>query len=221
MKKQQLLKQWLLKFSAISTREQVGVDSVKEVAGLDIPIVPDPTLLISPDQWQSVPGERIIKEPYIFYYSWAYEDEELNRLVQRYAEKRGLTVYVIDAFKWPKLKPQNYGFKLAPAGGPQTFLNLMRYADFAFVQSFHGVIFAYMMGRDFYLLDNRPVGEMDNRLASILKLLNAEDRVARCVEDIRDDPMDYSALPESLVESKKIGYTYLENALGVPSVPVG
>lgn len=218
---QAALKQWLLELSAVSTREQVGVDSVKEVAGLDIPIVPDPTLLISPDQWQSVPGDRIIKEPYIFYYSWAYEDDALNRAVQRYAEKRGLAVYVVDAFKWPKLKPQNYGFKMAPAGGPQTFLNLMRYADFAFVQSFHGVIFAYMMGRDFYLLDNRPVGQMDNRLASILKLLDAEDRVARCVEDIREDPMDYSTLPQSLVESKKIGYTYLENALGVPAIPVG
>lgn len=218
---QNALKQWLLELSAVSTREQVGVDSVRAVAGLDIPIVPDPTLLISPQDWQAVPGERIVREPYIFYYSWSYEDEELNRVVQRYAESRGLKVYVVDAFKWPRLKPQNYAFEMAPAGGPQTFLNLMKYAEFAFVQSFHGVIFAYMMGRNFYLLDNRPVGQMDNRLASILKLLNAEDRVARRVEDIREAPMDYSALPETLVESRKIGFDYLENALGIGVSSVG
>ena len=212
---QQLLKQWLLKFSAISTREQVGVDSVKEVAGLEIPVVPDPTLLISAEEWQAIPQEPLVKEPYIFYYSWAYEDEELNRVVQRYAESRGLEVYVIDAFKWPKRKPRNYGFKMAPSGGPQTFLNLMKYADFAFVQSFHGVIFAYMMGRDFYLLDNRPAGNMDNRLASILKLLNVEDRVARCVEDITGDRMDYTAIPETLKQSRDTGFAYLEKALGV------
>ena len=209
------LKQWLLAFSALSTREQVGVDSVKAVAGLDIPIVPDPTLLITPEQWQAIPGERIVQEPYIFYYSWAYEDEALNRIVQRYAEKRNLPVYVVDAFKWPKLKPGDFGFTMAPAGGPQTFLNLMRYADKAFVQSFHGIIFAYMMHRDFYLMDNRPVGQMDNRLDAILKLLKQEDRVARCLEDIQEDKIDYSAIPESLRTSRETGYAYLENALGV------
>ena len=212
---QESLKQWLLELSAVSTREQVGVESVKEVAGLDIPIVPDPTLLITPDQWQSVPGAPLVKEPYIFYYSWAYEDDGLNRVVQQYAQKRGLTVYVIDAFKWPKLKPQNYGFKMAPSGGPQTFLNLMRHAEFAFVQSFHGIIFAYMMGRDFYLLDNRPVGCMDNRLDAILKLLDKEDRVARCVEDITETPIDYTTTPEPLARSREVGFAYLEDALGV------
>ena len=191
------------------------LDSVKEVAGLEIPIVPDPTLLIDPEQWQAVPGEPLVKDPYIFYYSWAYEDEELHRIVQEYAQKRGLEVYVIDAFKWPKLKPQNYGFRMAPSGGPQTFLNLMKYAEFAFVQSFHGVIFAYMMGRDFCLLDNRPVGAMDNRLAAILKLLNVEDRVARRVEDITEDHIDYSAIPETLAKSRETGFGYLEDALGV------
>ena len=212
---QALLKQWLLEFSAMSTREQVGVDCVKDVTGLEIPIVPDPTLLMTPRQWQAIPGEPLVREPYIFYYSWAYEDDELNRVVQRYAESRGLAVYVIDAFKWPKLKPKDYGFRMAPSGGPQTFLNLMKYAEFAFVQSFHGVIFAYMMQRDFYLLDNRPVGAMDNRLASILKLLNKEDRVARCVEDIKADPIDYSAEPDSLLKSRERGFAYLDDALGV------
>lgn len=212
---QQLLKKWLLDFAAVSTREQVGVDCVKDVAGLDIPIVPDPTLLMTGQQWQAIPGERIVKEPYIFFYSWAYEDEELNRVVQEYARKRNLAVYVIDAFKWPKLKPQDFGFKMAPSGGPQTFLNLMKHADFAFVQSFHGVIFAYMMARDFYLLDNRPVGAMDNRLASILRLLEKEDRVARCVEDVKEDPIDYSTIPESLAKSRETGLSYLEEALGI------
>jgi hypothetical protein len=91
----------------------------------------------------------------------------------------------------------------------------MKYAEFAFVQSFHGVIFAYMMGRDFCLLDNRPVGAMDNRLAAILKLLNVEDRVARRVEDITEDHIDYSAIPETLAKSRETGFGYLEDALGV------
>ena len=141
----------------------------------------------------------------------------MHRIVQQYAQAKGLKVYVIDAFKWLKKKPKDFGFTMSPMGGPQAFLNLMKYADFAFVQSFHGVIFAHMMQRDFYLLDNRPVDSMDHRLASILKLLNHEDRVARSFADITDAHVDYSAEPETLTEAKKLGFAYLDSALAVPA----
>lgn len=212
---QEELRTWLEELSAICVREQVGQEAVAAVTGKTVPVIPDPTLLMEPGQWQAVPEERLVKEPYIFYYSWAYEDGELNRIVERYARERGLKVYVIDAFKWPKLKPRDYGFTMAPAGGPQTFLNLMKHAEFAFVQSFHGVIFAYMMQRDFYLLDNRPVGAMDRRLAAILQLLDKEDRVARCFEDIQPGHVDYSHTPDSLKKSREKGFAYLDDALGV------
>lgn len=217
---QEALRSWLDRFSAICVREQVGQQAVAALTGKTVPVIPDPTLLMTPEQWQAIPGEPLVKEPYIFYYSWAYEDEELNRIVQRCAQERGLKVYVIDAFKWPKLKPRDFGFTMAPSGGPQTFLNLMKYAQFAFVQSFHGAIFAYMMQRDFYLLDNRPADAMDRRLAAILKLLEKEDRVVRCFEDIRPDPIDYSRTPQSLEKSREEGFAYLDNALGVTTAAI-
>lgn len=214
---QEQLRQWLNRFDALSTRERTGQKAVEAVTGKQVPILPDPTLLISPEQWQSVPEEPLVKEPYVFYYSWAYEDEDMHRIVQQYAEAHNLKVYVIDAFKWLKKKPKDFGFTMSPVGGPQAFLNLMKYADFAFVQSFHGVIFAHMMQKDFYLLDNRSVDNMDHRLASILKLLQHEDRVARCYADIRPDHVDYSAEPPLLTEARKLGFDYLDNALGVPA----
>ena len=213
---QEQLKNWLNRFDALSTRERTGQKAVEAVTGKQVPILPDPTLLISPAQWQSVPEEPLVKEPYVFYYSWAYEDEDMHRIVQQYAQKHNLKVYVIDAFKWLKKKPKDFGFTMSPMGGPQAFLNLMKYADFAFVQSFHGVIFAHMMQKDFYLLDNRPVDAMDHRLASILTLLQHEDRVARCFEDIKADHVDYSAEPPLLTEAKAKGFAYLDSALAVP-----
>lgn len=214
---QEQLRSWLLRFDALSTREQTGQKAVEAVTGIQVPILPDPTLLISPQQWQSIPAEPLVKEPYVFFYSWAYEDADMNRIVRQYAEERGLKVYVIDAFKWLRHKPQDFGFTMCPSGGPQTFLNLMKYAEFAFVQSFHGVIFAHMMEKDFYLLDNRPVGSMDHRLASILRLLNHEDRVARCYGDIRPDHVDYSTEPPLLTRAKEQGFAYLDSALGIPA----
>ena len=212
------LKQWLEAFDALSVREQTGRKAVEAVTGQQVPILPDPTLLITPQEWQSVPGEPLVQEPYIFYYSWAYEDEDMHRIVQQYAEARNLKVYVIDAFKWLKKKPKDFGFTLSPMGGPQAFLNLMKYAQFAFVQSFHGVIFAHMMQKDFYLLDNRSPDNMDHRLASILKLLQHEDRVAWQYTDITSEPVDYSAEPPPLTEARERGFAYLDDALKVPAI---
>lgn len=211
------LRKWLEDFDALSVRERTGQKAVEAVTGKEVPILPDPTLLMDPSQWQAVPEEPLVQEPYIFYYSWAYEDEDMHRIVQQYAEEHKLKVYVIDAFKWLKKKPRDFGFTLSPLGGPQAFLNLMKYAEFAFVQSFHGVIFAHMMQKDFYLLDNRSPDNMDHRLASILKLLNHEDRVARCYADVTADPVDYSAEPPLLTEAKAAGFAYLDSALPVPA----
>lgn len=211
------LKAWLEDFDALSVRERTGQKALEAVTGKEVPILPDPTLLMAPSQWQAVPEEPLVKEPYIFYYSWAYEDEDMHRIVQQYAEAHKRKVYVIDAFKWLKKKPKDFGFTLSPLGGPQAFLNLMKYAEFAFVQSFHGVIFAHMMQKDFYLLDNRSPDNMDHRLASILNLLDHRDRVARRYTDITADPVDYSAEPPLLTQARAAGLSYLDDALKVPA----
>ena len=54
------LRQWLNDFDALSTRERTGQKAVKAVTGKDIPILPDPTLLISPEHWQSIPTEPLV-----------------------------------------------------------------------------------------------------------------------------------------------------------------
>lgn len=179
------LRKSIRSFTGVSVRESFGQESVKELTGLEPPIVADPTLLLDRADWDALTPEPMVRGNYIFYYSWAYEDEKSNSIVSEYARKTGMPVYVINPSKWIRFSPSKFGFRLAERTGPMVFLNLMRYAKKVFVQSFHGIIFADIFQRDYLFLDEHSCNELvDKRIWGILQTLEKEDRIARSLDDI-------------------------------------
>ena len=175
-------------------------------------MVLDPTLLLSREEWNEIVDAPMVEGKYIFFYSWAYRDEEINKIISEYAKKVDLDVYVINASKWIAKDPQKYGFKLFPMSGPETFLNLMKYADKVFVQSFHGVIFANIFKKNFYFMDEHRDNTLDPRLDSILTILDKKDRVARNAKDIGQfEAIDYSRENKLFDKLKTISEAFLEN----------
>ena len=198
-------------FSGISVREEAGKNQVEALTGKEIDMVLDPTLLLSREEWNEIVVAPMVEGKYIFFYSWAYRDEEINKIISEYAKKVGLDVYVINASKWTMKDPQKYGFKLFPMSGPEAFLNLMKYADKVFVQSFHGVIFANIFKKDFYFMDEHKDNTLDPRLDSILTILDKKDRVARNAKDIGQfEAIDYSRENKLLGNLKTISEAFLE-----------
>lgn len=173
------IKQWLTKFSALSVREVKGQESIQRaIPGCDVPIVLDPTLTVDISVWKDLIGERLVEGPYIFFYSWAYCDDDLNDIVKLDADKMGCDVYVTDASKWCNRDIKRWNFLFVKENGPLAFLNLMYYAEKCYVQSFHGMIFAYLFQRNFWLLDTHEnFDEIDARLKELIRLFQAEDRV--------------------------------------------
>lgn len=205
------LKRIFSSFSGISVREEAGKNQVEAFTGKEIDMVLDPTLLLSEEEWNEIVDAPMVEGKYIFFYSWAYCDEEINKIISEYAKKVGLDVYVINASKWTMKDPQKYSFKLFPMSGPETFLNLMKYADKVFVQSFHGVIFANIFKKDFYFMDEHRDNTLDPRLDSILTILDKKDRVARNAKDIGQfEAIDYSGENKLLGNLKTISEAFLE-----------
>ena len=205
------LKTMFSSFSGISVREEAGKNQVEALTGKEIDMVLDPTLLLSREEWNVIVDAPMVKGKYIFFYSWAYRDEEINNIISQYGKKVGLDVYVINASKWMAKDPAKYGFKLFPMSGPETFLNLMKYADKVFVQSFHGVIFANILKKDFYFMDEHRDNTLDPRLDSILTILDKKDRVARNAKDIGQfEAIDYSRENKLLGSLKTISEAFLE-----------
>lgn len=178
-----MIKEALGNFERISVRESEGADTIKAECGIEVPVLSDPTLLLERDFWDSEAGERIIETPFIFFYSWAYADYEMNKIVERFSKEKSLEVYVINPSKWYKYNYKDYGFKIIQKSSPQVFLNLMKYAEYVFVQSFHGVVFANIFAKDFFFL-NEQKEKIDFRAGNLLELFNEKDRIVRSYSEL-------------------------------------
>lgn len=165
-------------FDALSVREEVGKRCLDEITGKDIPKVLDPTLMLDVKTWRNIIGEPLVENNYIFYYSWKYCYNELRQIVSERGRQINAPVYVIDAHKWEKIDVEKCGFILFNGAGPKAFLNLMFYAKECYVESFHGMIFAYLFKKNFWVLDtHESYDQLDSRLKELVELLNIKNRV--------------------------------------------
>lgn len=169
---------WLNKFDYLSVREENGKKCLDELCQKMVTKVLDPTLLLDEKEWKKLVGTPLLKGKYIFYYSWAYCYDDEMEIVKKEGERLGLPVIVIDSRKWMNRDEKKYGFILSENEGPIAFLNLMYYAERSFVESFHGMVFAYIFRKNFWLLDlHENLKELDSRLKEFVNLLGAESRV--------------------------------------------
>ena len=68
----------LMRFNSISVREKDGQKIVKELTGLEVPVVLDPTLLLTRNEWDSVSNEYTLNDEYMLVYLLSYNKEYPN-----------------------------------------------------------------------------------------------------------------------------------------------
>lgn len=209
---------WIKEFDFLSVREEIGKNCLEEVSNRTVEKVLDPTLVLPESEWTKLIGERLVKEDYIFYYSWAYCYDEQLELVKKESKRLNMPVVVIDSRKWFNKDEKQYGFILSANEGPLAFLNLMYYANHVYVESFHGMVFAYIFKKNFWLLDwHEDLHQLDSRLLEFVNLLNAHDRI---LTEYNYETVDVSNSmkygPNNLLEDlKTVSEQYIERALGL------
>lgn len=166
------------KFSSLSAREEFGKKCLEEITGREVKRILDPTMVVGTETWTALIGKPIVEGDYIFFYSWAYNDDNILKIVTDEQIITGLPVYVIDGRKWVNRCPKTYNYIMSKEQGPLAFLNLMYYANRCYVESFHGVIFAHMFKKNYWLLDYHKNYEvMDTRLKELCSLLKIQERI--------------------------------------------
>lgn len=210
---------WLNEFQTLSVREELGQKCLQEITGREVELVLDPTMVIEEHEWKKLIGEPIVKGDYYFYYSWAYCYDQLSDIVANDARKSDVPVYVIDAHKW--LHRQNglkkWKFTLCKEAGPLAFLNLMYYAKKCYVESFHGLIFAYIFKKNVWILNLTDDLEKDDiRLFELSKMLKMKDRVIsefNVMQKDLEEPVIYCE-NEYLNELRRKSREYIRREIG-------
>ncbi len=203
----------------VSVREKSGQNIIKKICGRDVPVVVDPTMLLSKEQWKMVFSEnRIIKDRYVFCY-FLGENKKHIQAVKKFCDEKKLKLVSI-------LHPENYNTKeyrfadIYPDGvGPAEFLNLIYNAEYVVSDSFHASVFSSIFNKKFMVFDrySSASGESRNtRIENLLNMLELTDRhftYQNTLSSLMDKEIDWCLVSRRLEQSRKYSIEYLENSL--------
>ena len=170
------LKGYLDGFSHLSVRETQGREIVREATGRDVPVVLDPTLLLTADQWASMsnhPADYPTGGDILCY--CISRPGALTPYITQLHQETGLPVVQLCGIR-QKVHPKARQILDA---GPAEFLSLFRNAAYVVTNSFHGTVFSVQFHRPFFTTVSPAElsAPERSRTVSILGRLGLADRV--------------------------------------------
>ena len=169
----QKIRNWLMKFSAISVRERFAKNEIVTCIDKEVAIITDPTLLLSNTQWIDIVGykNKITKMPdkYIISFVVNEHDEEMSKIYRHYREELKCPVYriMLNTFRSKGVD------KVITGATPFEFVNLIANASFVITDSFHGTAFSINFNVPFAFIG---VPGNNDRMKELLENCKLEQR---------------------------------------------
>lgn len=138
----------LSNFDAISVRESSGLEILKGL-GCEGRIVVDPVFLLSKNQWDQFDNLKIENERFILTYDFERRKSIIGRIAKRLAFASGCKIYSVSPFR------HGYADKSFVNVGPDIFISLIKHAQCVICNSFHGIAFSMIYGKDFFLVNRK------------------------------------------------------------------
>lgn len=207
---------FLKEYSTIGVRESYGAKLVNELIGKKAEVVCDPTLLLEKSDYLRLAKKSsiTISEPYLLAYilDYAYNPfPKIQEVIDKIACEKNLKVIYLHA---NSVDNYHFGCSITSAG-PCEFLNLFLNSSFIVTSSFHGTAFALNFEKPFYTIVPSNI-DMDNRIISLLNLVNASERSITTKQDLnkwKDEKIDYSVITPLLNRYRSDSITFLRKAL--------
>jgi len=207
---------YLKSFSAISVREESGIDIVKKYAQRDAVCVSDPTLILTPEEWSDfakVPSG--VPERYILCYRFA-DSEYTKKTIDALSEALQLPVVSLPLSNVALGDSYNFVFN----AGPQEFVGLIKNAELVCTDSFHAAVFSILMKRPLCVFLREGFTETDSmnvRVWGLLKklrleklIVNENDDMSKALECMN---ADYTAAHGIIADERLRSLLFLKNAL--------
>jgi len=198
----------------LSIREKEGSQIVHELTGIDVPVVLDPTLLISKDEWLGkVQKSTAPDEPYILCL-FLGENPQHQKSVEAYKQATGHKLVVLPFAKCD----YTWGDVVMSNAGPLEFIDLVKNASIVFTDSFHGAAFSMNLNKPFYVFmrfaEDHPICQ-NSRIRNLLNIFGLHSRLiddGATVTEIEID-INYATVNEILEKERAKSLTYLQTSL--------
>ena len=158
------------KFKSISVREEKGKEIVEKLTGRnDIEVLIDPTMLLSPAEWDIVLKKptQLKSNKYILNYFLGDLSSERSEKIEKIAKENNCEII--------NLLDKNSKFY---ESGPSEFLYLEKNAFLICTDSFHSCVFAILYNRPFVVFEREQKGieEMNSRLDTLINKFQLKNR---------------------------------------------
>lgn len=210
---------FLKKIRHVGVREESGQKLVKELAGRSVPVVCDPTLLFTGDEWMSIQKEEAkINEHYILCY-FLGNNPPHREFAKRLKEKTGCKIVAITHLDEYVKSDEGYADYTPYDVDPADFLNLIRNAQYVCTDSFHCSVFSMLYKKVFFTFKRytrKTKSSTNSRLDTLFNLAGIKGRVLEGNEDIQkclDMQIDYENIHKNLQKIREDSYQYLITAL--------
>ena len=210
---------FLKKIKHIGVREESGQKLVKQIAGRDVPVVCDPTLLFTGEEWIAIQSDKpIIQEPYIFVY-FLGNNPPHREFVKRLKEETGCKIVALVHLDEFVKSDEGYADYTPYDVDPADFLNLIRHASYVCTDSFHCSVFSMQYEKTFFSFRRyarKTASSTNSRLDTLFKLAGVKDRILSGDEDVKEclaRKIDYKTVQSNLESIRTQSYEYLKAAL--------
>lgn len=197
-----IFKNNLMKFKAISVREEQAKKMIKEIIDKEVQVVLDPTLLLTKEEWIKVSHKPIAfkKNNYLLTYFLG----EIPIDIKKIADKNNLKIVNL-----LKMKEISTFF-----AGPREFIYLMKNASIICTDSYHAVIFSIILEKPFIVYErNSRHKSMSSRLDTLLKIFKLENRKNTNIKEEEIFKYDYSNLDKILEKEIEKSKDFLRKSL--------
>lgn len=209
-------KELIDKFSHVSVRETTGQEVIKNETGKDVPVVLDPTLLLSRQDWQKVlKNIDNLPQEYILCYRFA-DNQETKKAIDLLSEQYNLPVLTLPLSE-PALKDD---YKKVFSAGPAEFIGLIANAKLVCTDSFHATVFSLIFHTPFvvFLRENfsGSNNNMNSRVMDLLEFSHLKNRLWGNIASSGAEELfnvDFSAFEENVQRKREFSKNWLKKGL--------
>lgn len=215
---------FLKRLDYISVREISGQQLVRQWSGREVPVVCDPTIMFSAEEWCDAlgarnDGKRFSEDhPYLFVYFLGNNPWERTVVKKIQALTRLKIVQIAHSDEYVK-SDEGFADYTPYNVGPKEFVELVRDAEYVMTDSFHCTVFSMLNRKPFWTFpryDNDGPASTNGRLYSLLSLVHQENRMIRkngMDAFSFETDVDFDMIDTELGKLRAFTWNWLENAL--------
>ena len=205
---------WLKQYQHLSIREKSGQQIIESLLDLKIPVVLDPTFLLSPDEWEKQMSN--INESGKFILCFTLSNNNLIEYAYQLSQEAQLPLVIISTYNLYKIK----GAITILNAGPSELISYIYKAEMVLTDSFHGTALSIQLAKNFFSYKQKNknnVPDISDRVQTIINLFNLNKHIItdyqKSYETLSRIQYDRYKLDKQIEVEREKSQNYLKHSL--------